>query len=207
MPCHLLFIFTLSQGPTARDLRAAARTGYGTKYLEAVRTLEKDTDTLPVRFDAPTWPRYLSGARASEIAASGSSRVKGLKRTAMAFARRVNSRVVSSRWPVIIITGSRHPNAARVSQSWTPFISGRCTSTIKQASFFGSSLSRTADQLWQLSTVRIRRTKVLFVATRATANMRPRCPGSHCSVNRRRARACNVGPALCSRWAFVASAV
>ena len=48
----------LSQGPTARDLRAAARTGYGTKYLEAVTTLEKDTDTLPVRFDAPTWPRY-----------------------------------------------------------------------------------------------------------------------------------------------------
>jgi hypothetical protein len=49
MPCHFLFIFTLSQGPTARDLRAAARTGYGTKYLEAVTTLEKDTDTLPVR--------------------------------------------------------------------------------------------------------------------------------------------------------------
>jgi hypothetical protein len=144
MPCHLLFIFTLSQGPTARDLRAAVRNRLWHQVPGGRHDAGEGHRYAASSLDAPTWPRYLSDARASEIAASSSSRVKGLKRTAMAFARRVNSRVVSSRWPVIIITGSRHPNTARVSQSWTPFISGTCTSTIKQASFFGSSLSRTA---------------------------------------------------------------
>jgi hypothetical protein len=67
-----------------------------------------------------------------------------LNSTATAFERCANSRVTLSRWPVIIITGSRQPEAARDSQSCIPFISGRCTSTSRQASVVGSSLARTA---------------------------------------------------------------
>src|SRR5229473_7618623 len=124
MPTHLLFIFTLSQGPTARNLRAAVRNRLWHQVPGGRHDAGEGHRYAASSLDAPTWPRYLSDARASEMAASSSSRIKGLKRTAMAFAHRVNSRVVSSRWPVIIITGSRHPNTARVSQSWTPFISG-----------------------------------------------------------------------------------
>src|SRR5713226_862457 len=167
MPCHLLFIFTLSQGPTARDLRAADRTGYGTKVPGGRHDAGEGHRYAASSLDAPTWPRYLSDAGASEIAACSSSRVKGLKRTAMAFARRVNSRVVSSRWPVIIITGSRHPTPPAPAQH-EPY-------------WYAREIGPWSDQLWQLWTVRIRRTKVLFVATRATANMRPRGPGSYCS--------------------------